>query len=209
VCGICGKINENYLCKECEKAIKLLEINKLVFYKKEDSFFYKHMYIFNYEGIIRKNIINYKFNDKSYMYKTFEKIILNNKKVCDFINSYDIIIPVPIHNKRKLERGYNQTDLIVKKLVKDLKNSNNLIYGDNFLIKIKNNNKQSALNKEQRSRNVLNTYAVNEKIRNILNNKKILIFDDIYTTGSTLKECARVINRENPTEIGVLTIAKD
>ena len=209
MCGICGNINKNYLCEECANKIKKLEINKLDFYNEKDNFFSKHMYIFSYNGIIRKNIIDYKFNDKSYLYKTFEKIILNNKKICDFINCYDIIIPVPIHNKRKLDRGYNQTELILKKLIKDLNYSNNLIYGKDFLVKVKNNNRQSSLNKEDRAENVKGAYEVKKSVYKIINDKKILIFDDIYTTGNTLKQCAKIIYANGPKEIGALTIAKD
>ena len=73
----------------------------------------------------------------------------------------------------------------------------------------KNNITQSTLNKEQREQNVIGAY----KIKNIETNKnkKILIFDDIYTTGSTSNECAKVLVQAGiPKEhIGILTIAKD
>ena len=207
MCGICGKINKNYLCQECTKSIVKLEKNELTLYNNQENFYNKHMYIFNYEGIIRKSILNYKFNDKAYIYRTFEKIILNNKKICDFINSYDIIIPVPIHNKRKLKRGYNQSELIIKQLLKDEKKIEK--YKNNILTKTKNNPKQSTLSKIDRASNVINAYKINVKKANILVNKKILIFDDIYTTGNTIKECAKQISQYNPKEIGTLTIAKD
>ena len=72
VCGICGKINNNYLCNKCE--ILLRKQAKFQIEKKQniDYYFQEHLYIFEYQGMIRKIIINYKFNDSSYLYKTIK-----------------------------------------------------------------------------------------------------------------------------------------
>ena len=56
---------------------------------------------------------------------------------------------------------------------------------------------------------MLNAYEFNEREADKIYNKKILIFDDIYTTGNTIKECAKIINKFNPKSIGIVTIAKD
>lgn len=206
MCGFCNKLNKEYLCEECKKKILVLEKNNIDVYEKDFS---KHLYIFEYNGIIREKIIDYKFNDKAYLYKTFQKIILNNKKVCDFINSYDIIIPVPIHNKRKKERGYNQSLLIVKGLPKYLlSNSNKKIeLGKNILTKAIDTKRQSSLSKNDRKKNVCGAYEIN-KNENI-KGKNILIFDDIFTTGNTVEECAKVLKINGAKNIGVLTLAKD
>ena len=103
-------------------------------------------------------------------------------------------------------RGYNQTELIAKALVKKL---GNITYSTQVLIKTKNNSKQSTLSKIERAKNVLNAYEFNKKEVDKIYNKKILIFDDIYTTGNTVKECAKIINNFNPKSIGIVTIAKD
>ena len=113
--------------------------------------------MFNYKEYIREKIIDYKFNEKPYYYKTFSKIFITNKKMCDILKSYDIIIPVPIHNKRRKQRGYNQTELISKEISKEFANLNY----KNILIKNKNAKPQSTLNKEQR---IENDYIRQEKI---------------------------------------------
>ena len=193
------------MCTDCGKQIEKITLNKLE-RCNIDAEIVEFMYIFKYDGIVRNLIINYKFNDCAYLYKTFAKIILDNKKICDFIKSYDIIIPVQIHRKRKLLRGYNQTELIAKALAKTLEN---VTYNTKALIKTKNNSKQSTLSRLERERNVLNAYEFNEREADKIYNKKILIFDDIYTTGNTIKECAKIINNFNPKSIGIVTIAKD
>lgn len=159
--------------------------------------------MFKYNEFIRKAIINYKFNDKPYYYKTFTKIFITNKKMCDILKSYDIIIPVPIHNKRRNQRGYNQTELISKEISKEFANLDYM----NILIKNKNAKPQSTLNREQRIENAKNVYGIKEIIN--IEHKKILIIDDIYTTGSTANECAKILRKQNPNKIGILTIAKD
>ncbi len=121
------------------------------------------------------------------------------------MEKYDIIIIVPISRERTKERGYNQSELMVK----ELSNIINAKIVKNILYKTKNTVPQSSLNKKQREENAKGIY----KARNCgeIKNKKILLVDDIYTTGSTVNECAKAliqkgIKRE---QIGVLTIAKD
>ena len=63
------------------------------------------------------------------------------------------------------------------------------------------------LNKKQRIENAKNAYSINET--EIIKNKRILIFDDIFTTGSTANECAKILKKYTNKKIGVLTIAKD
>ena len=198
-CGICGNICKDYICKKCSIKIKQYEINNNC-----TSIYFDEIYsIFKYEGIIRDTLIKYKFQNKSYIYKTFSKIILNNEKICGFLKKYDIIIPVPIHKKRKLIRGYNQTELIAREIA----NNTNLQLENKVLFKQKNIISQSELSKIRRKENIKNAFMIQniEKIKN----KKVLIFDDIYTTGSTAKECARILKKAQVKMVGVLTIAKD
>lgn len=216
-CGICGKLGEGYLCKKCGKDLEKYSINEFSFFYvktkengeeninnlKQNFYKIERMHIFKYEDIIRKLILQYKFNDKSFLYKTFGEIIVNNKKVFDFIKSYDIIIPVPIHKKRMRERGYNQSELIAK----EISERNSIEMYKDVLIKIMNNKAQSTLSGKERQQNTKNVYKLinSEKI----NNKKILIFDDIYTTGATINSCVSELKKANPKKIGILTLAKD
>lgn len=199
-CGFCDKICSESLCKKCEIKLKEYEINLL---RNNKEYYSQSIHIFRYDGEIRKKLIDYKFNNKPYLYKTFAKIILKNKKVCGFLKNYDIIIPVPIHKKRKLKRGYNQTELIAKEIAK----YTNLKLEKNVLVKQKNTVMQSALTKAKRQQNIKNAFMV-KNVEKVLN-KKVLIFDDIYTTGSTVKECSKILYTSGVKNIGVLTIAKD
>ena len=201
VCGICDKINKKSLCKKCEIKIKPYQINEIKKIKNK-SFDYQ-IKILKYENIIRDKIINYKFNEKAYLYKTFAKIILKNKKIYGFLKKYDIIMCVPMHIKKKMLRGYNQSELIAKELAKKLQIEKQF----NNLVKIKDTKKQSTLTKEQRKINLKNAFQIknSEKVKN----KKVILFDDIYTTGSTVEECSKVLKRVGVSSIAVVTLAID
>ncbi len=201
VCGICDKINKKSLCKKCEIKIKPYQINEIEKIKNK-SFDYQ-IKILKYENIIRDKIINYKFNEKAYLYKTFAKIILKNKKIYGFLKKYDIIMCVPMHIKKKMLRGYNQSELIAKELAKKLQIEKQF----NNLVKIKDTKKQSTLTKEQRKINLKNAFQIknSEKVKN----KKVILFDDIYTTGSTVEECSKVLKRVGVSSIAVVTLAID
>lgn len=215
-CEICGTLGK-YICDKCYKKLKKYEIQNN---SKEKFFLYK------YEEHVRKMIINYKFNGKGYLCNLFSICILNNKKACEFINKYDVMIPIPLYKKRKNERGYNQSELIAKRTVKELtkNNSDKMItkrfqqgnLNNNKLIikldtkslkKIKNTKPQSTQKLKGRIESVKGAYIVQnmEEIKG----KRVLIFDDIYTTGNTYNECKKVLKNAGAKEVGIFTLAKD
>lgn len=203
ICGICGKFASNFLCNKCQKRLEELAKFKIEENQDINYYFKEHLYIFEYQGIIRKMMINYKFNEKSYLYLTIVNFLLKNKKFYEILKSYDTIIAVPISKKRRKERGYNQSELIAKEIAKKL----GIDYQCQCLFKTKDIIEQSKLNKEEREKNIQGVYKLERK--KLLENKKILLIDDIYTTGSTVKECSKTLSQANPKQIGVLTIAKD
>ena len=122
-----------------------------------------------------------------------------------YIQKYDYIIPVPLHKYRYRERGYNQAYLILKELSKLEKN---IIIKNNIIKKTENIKPQSTLNKAERKDNIRGVYEIINK-ENKIEDRKILIFDDVFTTGSTTNECSRVLKEHKVKKVGVLTIAKD
>ena len=202
-CGICGKLNENFLCNKCYKILENDAKFNVDKFEKTENEFDEHIYMFKYEGAIRRIILQYKFQEKSYLYKTIVNFLLKNKKMFEIIKTYDTIVPVPISKKRKRTRGYNQSYLIAK----DIANIVGIKLENRVLFKTKNIIEQSKLNKEDRLENIKGVYEI-RNIKRVMN-KKILLFDDIYTTGSTVIECCRMLNIAKPSKIGVLTIAKD
>lgn len=203
VCSVCGKLNNKGLCIKCKNKIEKLAIFQMTKENLKEGYFQELIAIFPYEGIIRQLLLTYKFHEKSYMYVCFVNFILKNKKIFEKLQSYDTIVPVPISKKRMKERGYNQSLLIARKISREL----NISLQANCLVKTRNIIEQSKLNKEQRKENIQNVYEL--KNGEILNNKRILLIDDIYTTGSTANECAKILQHAKPKKIDVLVVAKD
>lgn len=200
-CMICGNKEEKNICKQCENMLDIYTLYKILNVK--NNYYNKFIYIFKYENFVRKLILDYKFNDKAYLYEIFVKFLLKNEKICRFFQSYDIITAVPIHKKRKNQRGYNQSRLISRKIANEFEN---LKYEDLLEKKI-NTKPQSTLTKLERKENIKNVYNAVKKEK--IKNKNIIILDDIYTTGSTVKECAKVLKQNGAKNIIVITIAKD
>ena len=204
VCGVCGRIDKNSLCKKCEIQLRKQAVFGTDDYKEDyNKYFDEHLYAFMYSGVVRSIILNYKFNDDSYLYKTFTNFLLKNKNIVENIKSYDIIVPVPLSKKREKERGYNQSLLIAK----EISSSINIDIDKTCLKKTKNIVAQSTLNKEKRLKNTIGVYTI--KYSKNIQNKKVLIVDDIYTTGSTVNECSKILKQAGAKNIGILTIAKD
>ena len=205
VCGVCNVVCKESLCKKCEISLSSYHVNRVVY--GVGKYFDSSVSVFKYEGIIRKKIIEYKYGDKAYLYKFFSKIISKNVKIFGlFENNYDIIIPVPIYKKKKRIRGYNQTELIAREISSEV---DGLEYCDDVLLKIIDTNVQSLLSKKERKSNIKDVFEVNYKYIEKIRDKRIILFDDIYTTGSTVNECSRILKKYGVSKILVLTLAKD
>ena len=205
VCGFCGKMGEGNLCAKCRKNIIHSNgyFNQLDFYQGKDTFIDEHFYLFSYSELIREKILQYKFDDRAYLANTIYEFFMNNEKLYGFLKKYDIMIPIPISSSRKRERGYNQSEILARKISKMA----GIPIEMQVLKKEKHNQPQSSLNKQQRRENVKNVYKVQNELK--IQDKKILLLDDIYTTGSTANECARILKIANCQMVGILTIAKD
>lgn len=220
-CIICGKLDKHYICKSCERRFekyrkyneidnkKILK-NKLNVENNRKSYvidyqiFYwdKLVYVFEYKGLVRKNILDYKFNSKPYLSNFFAYEILKSKKVYEILKFCDIMIPVPMDKRKRCERGYNQTELITKILSKK-----SGLKEEKILLKIKHTKTQSLLTPKQRKQNIDNAFCI--KNPELVKNKNIVIFDDIYTTGATVNEISKLLKEAEAKTVIVLVIAKD
>lgn len=205
-CGICGKLSPKSLCNKCKvKLEKEYEFQTDNYEEDTSKNFIEHSYFFKYENLIRSQILALKFQEKPYIYKTIAYFLENMQKSFENLRKYDIMIIVPISKQRKRDRGYNQSELIAKEISKIIK----VPIAKKILYKTKNTTPQSLLNKKEREENAKGAYEVHNITK--LYNKKILIIDDIYTTGNTVNECANMLLQKGikRKDIGVLTIAKD
>lgn len=121
-----------------------------------------------------------------------------SKAAAEFIDDIDAIAFVPLTAQKEAKRGYNQSHLIAQELAAIY---NKPLYRG--LIKIKNTPDQNKLGLIERSKNVKGAFALNLPVKG-----KILLVDDVYTTGSTVNECARQLIKGGAKEVFVLTVAR-
>jgi ComF family protein len=119
-----------------------------------------------------------------------------------FKDSFDLIIPVPIHKKRLIKRGYNQAEVIAKGVCKHL----NAVLDTKSVIKFRYTVSQTKLTEQERQANTKESFKVTDGKTKY--NKNILLIDDVITTGSTINTLAEEIKKFDPKSISILVVAK-
>ena len=116
--------------------------------------------------------------------------------------SYDILIPVPLHRRRLRARGFNQAVLLIRACQKIPADKMKL----RVLRRIRPTPPQVHLNRAERQKNVREAFRVPHPRE--IDQKKIMLLDDVYTTGATVNECARVLKQAGARQVSVLTLAR-
>jgi ComF family protein len=198
-CLECGKQGEGYICSSCFLVFKeTLKVEKIY-----NNFYDTLIYIDKYDAKTREQILNMKFSTKPYIAEYFTEILVKHEKIKSYLKNFDMIIPVPMQKLKKSERGYNQTEIFGKALALKIDVPCNI----DILQKVKENKTQSTLNYKDRQKNVKDIFKVDLK-RNI-KGKNIILVDDIFTTGATVKECSKILKLSGVSKICVIVIAKD
>ena len=121
----------------------------------------------------------------------------------------DVVIPVPLHKKRELKRGFNQAALLTEHLIRELKDYGlNLNADPNYLVRVRTTSAQKELRREQRSENIRGAFEISYKEDpGKYTGSTVLLVDDIYTSGATLSECARILKEAGVSKVYFLTFS--
>lgn len=122
----------------------------------------------------------------------------------DFWDAADLIVPVPLHCWRLLRRRYNQAALMGRVMAKNTGKG----FCADALLRVRSTPSQGHLKADERKKNVSKAFAVNPKRADRLAGQRIVLIDDVYTTGSTVRECAKVLLKGGAREVFVLTLAR-
>ena len=126
------------------------------------------------------------------------------KRIKDFPNKIDYIAPVPMHLRKMRRRGFNQSLLMAVALSK----KTGIPIVKNLLRKNKHTKNQISLVGKERKKNLKNAFIFNFDHKDLVINKNILIIDDVFTTGTTINECAKILKDQKAKKVFALTIAK-
>ncbi|MCK9445590.1 ComF family protein [bacterium] len=210
-CINCQKEGQ-YLCEDCLSLIEINPFNYCLCEKLErknkcenckNRNLDRILSATSFKGIAREVIHKLKYSYLEELSIPLALLILNYLQNinCQIDNSF-IIIPVPMHPKKKRRRGFNQSEEIAK----IISQSTNIPLSTT-LIKIKETKPQMELNRIERIENIKDCFAITNKKE--IENKTILLLDDVYTTGTTIEECTKVLKENGAKEVWGLTIARE
>ena len=194
-CAFCGRPGVRGVCPDCEKALPYCKTPL-----HERAEIGACLAPLKYEGIVREALLSYKFHGSQSRCAGFGDI-LAQAAAEHFGGEFDLVTYVPVSKKRKAERGYDQSYLLARETCRHWS-----VAPETLLQKTKDNAAQSSLSsREERQKNVVGAYtAVNEdKIKG----QRILLIDDILTTGATLREAARVLREAGAAKVICATLA--
>jgi ComF family protein len=164
--------------------------------------------VFAYKGIIKKGIgkLKYKFVSVigSELVELFLSSLGEDKSFVKFCyQSKVILVPVPLHPIRERWRGFSQTKLLGKLVADNLG-----IEMVDLLVRIKNTKPQVGLGENDRKKNIEGAFVINPKFQILNFEFQIVLFDDVWTSGSTLKEAARTLKKAGAKNVWGLTLAR-
>jgi ComF family protein len=195
------------ICGDCKESLPLLNRNE--YPNPAGDSIGKIISAFDYEEGIRKAVHNLKFNDRpgnaavliDLSFPILERLLLGGQSPCIPSSEYDIIIPIPIHFRRRQQRGYNQSELLAKSLAKRM----GVVFYRSVLAKCLNTPPQSTLGRGERLKNLKEAFKVRHL--DLIQGKRILLVDDVMTTGSTLEECGRALIEAGAVKVAAFVIA--
>lgn len=186
-CFVCGKIETN--CKICPRCTRKsdLKLNSIIVSS-------------HYEGMISKAIDYIKYEGMFSIIPEITEVLARRMLFYNANFSSYTVTSVPLHKKRENIRGFNQSEMIAIQFAKRF----SLPY-EKLITKVVNTERQVGLSREKRLKNVLGVFECNSKIEQ----KNIILIDDVVTTGATMNECARQLRNSGAKKVVGLVIARN
>lgn len=198
-CLGCGK-EGNYLCPDCYKRISTDNNQQPPLPAKIDKILAAASY---HDRLVEKAIHNLKFRYLTDLAQPLARLLIDNYERQFDRLSDPLIIPVPLHKQRMLERGFNQSELIAEIFAKHF----HYPLSNNAVIRSRQTPHQVGLDKASRKKNVIGAFSIPRP--ELVQNKNIIIIDDVLTTGATLQEIAKVLKEHEAKEVWALAVAFD
>ncbi len=155
-----------------------------------------------YTAHLKKMIHSFKYGQKTMLRHTLANLMISHvKKYSLDIQQFDLLIPIPLHPTRQRERGYNQAFCLAQGLSKYYK----IPLKPNILKRVEHTKNQTSLSRKDRWTNLTSAFKMSTPSN--VNNKSILLIDDLLTTGATSSQAAQTLKEAGANTVGVLTLA--
>ena len=206
LCSDCFKLLQSpaYVCKICSVDLELdLESNVCASCINNNYHFNRLEYCFKYSELASKLLVQFKHYKRFECNSLFTNWLNQKLQIVAKEEDIDIIIPIPISYRSLLNRSYNHSALIAKQLSK----RSNLYYNPMILYK-KHVLKQSRLSLSKRKTNLKKAFYIPVKKQALINNKTILLLDDVITTGNTIHYASKVLKKHGAKKVIVIALFK-
>jgi ComF family protein len=189
ICRVCGKPRDKYFagdrCEDCSREVMPFTIARSVVL---------------YDGVIKEAIHKFKFEGKKTLSSFLGRFLVEHLKLGEIpVKKIDVVIPLPLSRNRERQRGYNQTELLAKEISAQYP----IKMDSRSLIKSKDVAPQFELSRVNRLLNIKGAFSCSP-----LTGKNVLLIDDIYTTGATVREASRALKAAGAGDVYVLTLAR-
>lgn len=186
-------------CRKCSKEVYDETQEYCGDCMKKKHFYSQGVALFNHKSCVRDALYAVKYNNKrEYLDFFAEEMVKENSAAIKSWNA-DMIVPVPLYRKKLISRGFNQAEEFAQRVGKHM----NIPVRTDAVFRIKDTIPQKELTDIERKKNLENAFAAKA---DIVKSKKIIISDDIYTTGSTIDACAKVLTDAGAGEIYFITV---
>lgn len=202
-CLACKK-EGNIFCIDCLNKLKILPLNTQPWPEESYIFDECHICLDYHDMVVKKLIKKYKYGYFDNLANPIAEIYIKKITQINLPTNF-ILCNIPLHKNKKKKRGFDQTELIAKKIA----TVTNVPY-HNLLKRQRPTKTQAKLNKEQRQKNISNSFIMNGSVDwQKLVNLPVILMDDIATTGTTLNEASKILQKAGFKHIICLALAKN
>ncbi len=187
VCRVCGKPLRGppelaFTCPGCRRVREALRVRAFG----------------RYEGRLRDAVAALKYRDKLALAQPLGTALAELVRQDPVLSVAEVVVPVPLHPRRQARRGFNQAEELARVVCRGIRRPLR-----RALVRVRDTPSQTELAQEDRRRNVKDAFAAREEVRGL----RVLLVDDVVTTGSTVRECARALAGAGATAVGVAAVA--
>lgn len=163
-----------------------------------------------YQGALMTAVHRYKYHHKLILTEPLSDVLFSAFTRWFASDEVDLVLPVPLHRQKFRQRGFNQSYLLIRKWWQVAARHNIRFPQErvrsNLLVRVRKTRSQTTLSRQERLENVKNAFALTDTAA--VEGKRVLVVDDVYTTGATVNECARLLDINGATRVDILTLAR-
>ena len=194
---------EKHLCTNCELDLPMFDFNEDIkdrFIGRIEVKEARSLLKFYHGGLVQKIMHNIKYRGDRELGEFMGRMLARHFQRDAAFNDIDVIIPIPLHHSKQKSRGYNQSDTLARGIAEVL----GAIVDTQSVIRTKKSSTQTRKSRAERWNNVSGIFQVKD---DSLNDKNILLIDDVITTGATLEACGEAILSSGARSISIAALA--